>query len=454
VTNPTRSDHDGKTLHVKTYIVGGAVRDELLGRAVADRDYVVVGSTPEEMEHLGYRPVGKDFPVFLHPETHEEYALARTERKVARGYKGFTVYAAPDVTLEQDLARRDLTINAMARESAHADAPLVDPFQGERDLREGVLRHVSAAFIEDPVRILRVARFAARFGFRVADETMTLMQRMVIEGEADALVPERVWQEFSKGLMEAHPVRMFTTLAQCGLLDKLLPECGFAFEQGRPANDATRIVMNGLDYAAKQGHGIEVRFALLACALTAPVETAADSEGRRGRQAVSPELDALVARLRATNECRDAAWLMLRHGRNVMSAHEADAAARLALLEAGDAFRRPARLHTLLASAESAQFGAQNWVAQPWLPRVALQAALAAALRVDASAVAAAAQAAGADIAGALRQARRAALSAALTAALEDNGASVSNPVSGRPAGRASDPDDSVISATRSNPRP
>ena len=448
---------------MKTYIVGGAVRDALLGRAVADRDYVVVGGTPEEMERLGYRPVGKDFPVFLHPQTHEEYALARTERKVARGYKGFTVYAAPDVTLEQDLARRDLTINAMARESAQADAPLVDPFQGERDLREGVLRHVSAAFIEDPVRILRVARFAARFGFRIADETMTLMQRMVIEGEADALVPERVWQEFSKGLMEAHPVRLFTTLAQCGLLGKLLPECGFAFEQGRPANDATRIVMNGLDYAAKQGHGIEVRFALLACALHAPVETPsetrADNAGRRGRplfslQRASPELDALVARLRATNECRDAAWLMLRHGRHVMSAHEADAAARLALLEGGDAFRRPARLQTLLASAESAQFGAQNWVAQPWPPRVALQAALAAALRVDAAAVAAAAQAAGADIASALRQARIAALSAALTAALEDNGASVNNPVSDRPAGRAAVPDDSVIQATRSNPRP
>ena len=393
---------------MKTYVVGGAIRDELLGREVVDRDYVVVGSTPEEMERLGYRPVGKDFPVFLHPDTHEEYALARTERKVARGYKGFTVYAAPDVTLEQDLARRDLTINAMARECERVDAPLVDPFQGERDLREGVLRHVSAAFIEDPVRILRVARFAARFGFRVADETMLLMQRMVEEGEADALVPERVWQEFSKGLLESHPLRLFATLAQCGLLDKLLPECGFAFAGALPANDATRIVMKGLDYAAKQGHGIEVRFALLACAMPSPVE----KESRRGPQAASPELDAVVARLRATNECRDAAWLMLRHGRAVATVQGAGPAALLALLEGSDAFRRPARLHALIATAECAQWGAQNWIEQPWPLRLSLLRALDAALRVDASAVAAAAQAVGADIASALRDARIAALGA------------------------------------------
>jgi len=187
---------------VKAYVVGGAVRDELLGLPVQDRDYVVVGATPEEMTAAGFRPVGRDFPVFLHPRTHEEYALARTERKSGRGYRGFTVYSAPDVTLEQDLARRDLTINAIAKAD---DGTLIDPFHGESDLREGVLRHVSEAFAEDPVRILRVARFAARFGFRIAEETSALMKAMVASGETDHLVPERVWQEFSRGLAEPKP---------------------------------------------------------------------------------------------------------------------------------------------------------------------------------------------------------------------------------------------------------
>src|SRR5438552_16258381 len=203
---------------VKTYVVGGAVRDELLGLPVEDRDHVVVGSTPEEMERLGYKPVGNDFPVFLHPLTHEEHALARTERKVARGYRGFQIHAAPDVTLEQDLARRDLTINAMARDEA---GRRVDPFGGAADSERGLLRHLSPAFVEDPVRILRVARFAARFGFAVAPETMALMRSMVANGEADALVPERVWQEFSKGLMEGNAALMFPGLAESGLLHKL-----------------------------------------------------------------------------------------------------------------------------------------------------------------------------------------------------------------------------------------
>ena len=208
---------------MKVYAVGGAVRDELLGLPVKDRDYVVVGATPEDMEREGFKPVGNDFPVFLHPRTHEEYALARTERKSGRGYKGFTVHAAPDVTLEDDLRRRDLTINAMARAE---DGTLIDPFNGKRDLERKVLRHVSEAFAEDPVRILRVARFAARFGFDVAPETMALMKRMVDSGEADYLVPERVWQEFSKGLMEPEPARMFSVLKQSGLQSKLLPEIG------------------------------------------------------------------------------------------------------------------------------------------------------------------------------------------------------------------------------------
>ena len=189
---------------MKAYVVGGAVRDELLGLPVADRDWVVVGATPEALVAAGYRPVGRDFPVFLHPETREEYALARTERKSGRGYRGFTVHAAPEVTLEQDLARRDLTINAMARDAAGG---LIDPFGGARDLKDGILRHVSEAFAEDPLRVLRVARFAARYAFRVAEETLALMRRMVAAGELEHLVPERVWQEFSRGLAEPHPAR-------------------------------------------------------------------------------------------------------------------------------------------------------------------------------------------------------------------------------------------------------
>src|SRR3954469_13036821 len=210
-----------RAARVKAYVVGGAVRDELLGLPLKDRDHVVVGSTPQEMEALGYRPVGKDFPVFLHPRTQEEYALARTERKSGRGYKGFTVHAAPDVTLEEDLKRRDLTINAIAKAE---DGRYIDPFNGMRDLKSRVLRHVSEAFAEDPVRILRVARFAARFGFAVAEETLEMMKGMVRSGEADYLVAERVWQEFSKGLCEAHPERMLEVLDATGLSQKLLPE--------------------------------------------------------------------------------------------------------------------------------------------------------------------------------------------------------------------------------------
>src|SRR5258706_1559267 len=202
---------------VKIYAVGGAVRDRLLGRPVADQDYVVVGSTPEQMEHLGYRPVGRDFPVFLHPQTHEEYALARTERKTARGYKGFDIHASPEITLEQDLARRDLTINAIARDE---NGNIIDPYHGVADLKSGTLRHVSAAFVEDPVRVLRVARFAARFGFMIAPETLRLMRAMVRNGEVDHLVPERVWQELSRGLMEERPSRIMLALRQWGGLER------------------------------------------------------------------------------------------------------------------------------------------------------------------------------------------------------------------------------------------
>jgi len=196
---------------MKTYLVGGSVRDEIMGLPVSDHDYVVVGTSPDEMVRLGYRPVGKDFPVFLHPQSQEQYALARTERKISRGYKGFEIYTSPEVTLQEDLARRDLTVNAIAKDQ---DGNIIDPFGGVADIEAGVLRHISPAFTEDPVRVLRTARFAARFGFRVAPETLALMNEMVHNGEVDALVAERVWQEFARGLMEKRPSRMFYVLRE------------------------------------------------------------------------------------------------------------------------------------------------------------------------------------------------------------------------------------------------
>ena len=315
--------------------MGGAVRDELLGLPVKERDYVVIGATPEEMVRQGFKPVGKDFPVFLHPKTHEEYALARTERKSGRGYKGFKVYAAPDVALEDDLKRRDLTINAMAKAD---DGTLVDPFHGRRDLQAGVLRHVSEAFAEDPVRILRVARFAARFGFRVADETVKLMKQMVASGEADYLVAERVWQEFARGLAEAHPERMFEVLERCGLLGKAFPEL-----QRWPQH------FSG---------SIPVRFAVL----TWPLEEKA--------------LGALCERLRAPSEVTEIAVAAARSKAKLKSSKPEDL---LALLKGADAFRRPERFAQLLEAAR---------LAEPGIDTKLAQAALAAANGVDAAAIA------------------------------------------------------------------
>jgi tRNA nucleotidyltransferase (CCA-adding enzyme) len=373
---------------VKIYAVGGAVRDELLGLPVSDRDYVVVGATPEGMVRLGYKPVGKDFPVFLHPKTHEEYALARTERKVARGYKGFKIHTAPDVTLEQDLERRDLTINALARDQ---DGRLVDPFGGAADLERGLLRHVSPAFAEDPVRILRVARFAARFGFAVAPETMALMRAMVASGEADALVPERVWQEFSRGLMEGEPGLMFAVLSEAGLLETLLPGFGLAFEHARPANDASRILVRGIECAAAERLGLAARFALLAL-------------GAPSLRAVRE----LSERLRAPRECRDLAVLAHRHADALKRSPRASAPERLALLESCDAFRRPERFEELLALSACGERGERGWGQIPYPPACALRGALRAAAGVDAGAIAS--QGEKSDVAARVRRARIAAI--------------------------------------------
>ncbi len=310
---------------MQTYVVGGAVRDEMLGLPVQDRDYVVVGASPEEMVKSGFRPVGRDFPVFLHPQTHEEYALARTERKTAPGYHGFTFHAAPDVTLEQDLQRRDLTINAMARDEA---GRLIDPHHGADDLSRGVLRHVSPAFAEDPVRILRVARFAARFGFTVAPETQALMVQMVQAGEADALVAERVWQELAKGLMERTPSTLFTVLRECGALARVLPQIDALYDQGG-ADDA----LAALDAAADQQAGLDARFA----ALTRTLEPEA--------------VEALCVKLKAPAACRDLALLASRHANAIADAVSLDAGELMSLFEGVDAWRRPERVTALVHAA-------------------------------------------------------------------------------------------------------
>jgi len=342
---------------MRIYTVGGAVRDRLLGLPVKDRDHVVVGSTPEAMVQLGYRPVGKDFPVFLHPVTHEEYALARTERKTGKGYKGFQVHADPEVTLEQDLARRDLTINAIA-EDEHGN--LIDPYHGVADLHAMVLRHVSPAFCEDPVRILRVARFAARFvEFSVADETMALMRHMVEDGEVDALVPERVWQELAKGLMEQRPSRMFEVLRACGALKRLLPELDRLFgvpqtAKYHPEIDTGVHVMLVIDYAARAGFRLPVRFAALTHDLGKGTTPAHILPRHIGHEERSVELlQSLVKRLRVPNDCKDLALLVAKHHGKVHQVGEMKAATVLRFLQETDALRQPGRFRDFLSACEA-----------------------------------------------------------------------------------------------------
>jgi tRNA nucleotidyltransferase (CCA-adding enzyme) len=381
---------------MRTFRVGGAVRDALLGLPVNDTDWVVVGATPEEMIDAGYLPVGKDFPVFLHPQTREEYALARTERKTGRGYHGFAFHASPDVTLEQDLARRDLTINAIAQAG---DGTLIDPFGGQRDLQARVLRHVTEAFREDPVRILRVARFAARFHeFSLAPETLELMRAMVAEGEADHLVPERVWQELARGLMEAHPARMFEILRACGALARILPEVDRLWgvpqrADYHPEVDTGVHNMMVLDMAARLAAPLAVRFACLAHDLgkgTTPPEVLPKHTGHEQRSAEL--LKKVCNRLRVPNECRELADVVAREHGNIHRSAECGAPALVRLLERCDAFRKPQRFEQVLLACECDARGRLGMQEQAYPQRERLLAALAAARAVDTAVIAAAAR--------------------------------------------------------------
>jgi tRNA nucleotidyltransferase (CCA-adding enzyme) len=341
---------------MQVYCVGGAVRDELLGLKVQDRDYVVVGSTPAEMELAGYRAVGKDFPVFLHPQTHDEYALARTERKTGKGYKGFQVHAAPDVTLEQDLARRDLTINAIAKD---VHGHLIDPYSGVQDLTNKIFRHVSDAFLEDPVRILRVARFAARFtDFEVAPETMDLMRQMVEQGEVDALVPERVWQEIAKGLMERKPSRMFELLRTCGALKKIMPELDRLWGVPQPAKHHPEIdtgvhVMMVIDYAASRQYSLPIRFAGLMHDLgkgTTPQEILPRHVGHEERSVRL--LQDVCERLRIPNDCKALAHIVAKFHGKVHQVNQMRPETLLKFLMDTDAIRQPGRFQDFLTACE------------------------------------------------------------------------------------------------------
>jgi tRNA nucleotidyltransferase (CCA-adding enzyme) len=341
---------------MQAFVVGGAVRDELLGLPVQDHDWVVVGATPEDMIAKGFRPVGKDFPVFLHPQTHEEYALARTERKTAPGYHGFVFHTAPDVRLEDDLVRRDLTINAMARAE---DGTIVDPYGGLQDLQDRVFRHVSQAFAEDPVRILRLARFAARFpDFTVADTTLALMRQMVEAGEVDALVPERVWQELSRGLMEQKPSRMFAVLRDCGALVRILPELDALWGVPQPPLHHPEVdtgvhMMLVIDYAAGQGYDLPIRFAALMHDLGKGRTPPEHWPKHHGHEGMGPRLITdLSRRLRVPTDCRDLAVMTAREHGNVSRALELRPNTIVTLFERCDAFRKPERFAQMLLAAE------------------------------------------------------------------------------------------------------
>ncbi len=382
---------------MQIYMVGGAVRDKLLGRPVNDHDWVVVGATPEQMLALGYLPVGRDFPVFLHPDTREEYALARTERKSGRGYRGFVVQSSPDVTLEEDLARRDLTINAIAVGADPSSATgHFDPYGGERDLQDRVLRHVTDSFREDPVRILRVARFAARFtDFTVAPETMQLMREMVAHGEADHLVAERVWQELARGLMEERPSRMFDVLRECGALKVVLPEVDRLWgvpqrPEYHPEVDTGVHLMMVLDMAARLATTLTVRFACLVHDLgkgTTPADMLPRHIGHEQRSAKL--LKGLCERLRVPTECRETADVVAREHGNIHRSGELGAAALVRLIERCDGIRKPARFDDILLACECDARGRLGFDEAPYPQRQRLREALAAVQSVATSVIAA-----------------------------------------------------------------
>ena len=371
---------------MKIYMVGGAVRDKLLGRPVNDRDWVVVGATPEQMVAQGYLPVGRDFPVFLHPATHEEYALARTERKSGRGYRGFEVHTSPDVTLEEDLSRRDLTINSIAESiDSTRTRERFDPYNGVQDLAGRVLRHVTDAFREDPVRILRVARFAARFtDFSVAPETMELMRDMVAHGEVGHLVPERVWQELARGLMEEKPSRMFEVLRACGALQALLPEVARLWgvpqrAEYHPEVDTGVHLMMVLDMAARLATTLTVRFACLVHDLgkgTTPADMLPRHIGHEQRSAKL--LKGLCERLRVPTECRETADVVAREHGNIHRSGELGAAALVRLIERCDGIRKPARFDEILLACECDARGRLGFDEAPYPQRQRLSEALAA----------------------------------------------------------------------------
>ena len=376
---------------MKTYLVGGSVRDELLGLPVKDHDYVVVGASPEEMERLGYRPVGKDFPVFLHPQTHEQYALARTERKISRGYKGFEVFASPQVTLQEDLARRDLTINSIAKDEA---GNIIDPFNGVADLEAGILRHVSPAFSEDPVRILRAARFAARFSFRIAPETLALMSEMVHNGEVDALVPERVWQELARGLMEENPSRMFYVLRECGGLARILPEIDVLFGVPQPAHAHPEIdtglhIMLAIDHAAEKNYSLPVRFATLTHDLGKGTTPPEEWPRHIGHEARSIDLTRnLCERIRIPKDSRDLALLVARYHGNVHRAEELKPSTLADILQAVDAYRKPGRFEEFLQACACDFHGRSGYATKAYVQAERFQQAYVAAKSVDAGAIA------------------------------------------------------------------
>ncbi len=341
---------------MKVYQVGGAVRDKLLGHPIKDRDWVVVGSTPKAMEAQGYKPVGKDFPVFLHPETHEEYALARTERKTGKGYKGFTFHTSPDVTLEEDLIRRDLTINAIAEDE---DGNLIDPFHGKHDIKDGILRHVSPAFAEDPLRVLRVARFAARYGFKIADETMTLMKNISASGELETLVAERVWAELERALAGKYPTRFILVLRACNALKILFPEINRLFgipqpKEHHPEIDTGMHTIMVLNQATRLTDDTRVRFAALMHDLGKGTTPKKEWPSHHGHEARGVKIiKALCKKFKIPNQYQDLAVLVAKYHLDCHRIQNLKPATILKKLEALDAYRRPDRFEQFLLACEA-----------------------------------------------------------------------------------------------------